>query len=630
MAIVIEQAIATAVDTPSGSASSASITPLANELLLCLISIRGGGPPATAVSGVSGNGLTWVMVREEDDTQNAICATVYRAMGASPSAGAVTVNFNVDPVAVNFQVLRISGVITSGTNGSGAIGDIDGADTGATDTATPTITLTTTAANSMVIGHGTGRGRTWANGGTLMPILLNQTANSGGNIVRSNTEYQDVAAIGNATVDFTISEANDWVLIALELLADPGSPPEPPEPPQPPVVFESIVGLPQPRGTIYSQNNLSYRVDSPPWRSVNVREDLMQEVISYDHSSTALGGFWTANLGLRLPLNRIEDWINNGVGRQVTVFGRARTIAWEGIVNRITFSVGGYDMTIGPFLEIANKIKLSYSIFLQLGGGNATGLRVSSDYIQDTVSQSKYGILEKNFGAGGISAESVTDLQAMLLERFKTPARSENLTLPGETGLNYFDIKLECIGYVYMFQRYLYNSATAGLQNLSTKIAAIIAAEPNNLFTSIISTNTMQVPAFENDDAEAWGLLKALTAMGGITQERYTFGCYDDRQIVYKPVSNSAVYIRPLREGASVIQDAQGGLLQPWEVRPGVYVLVTDLLVGKPVASVLEDDSRILFAETVQFRWPNNLIINGAHSFRVEQKMAQLGISGLS
>ncbi|HCB15164.1 MAG TPA: hypothetical protein DEP36_16580, partial [Gammaproteobacteria bacterium] len=357
MAIVIEQAIVTAVDVPSGSASSASITPLPNELLLCLISMRGNNTPANYVGSVTGNGLTWVKVRDEDDTQNTICGAVYRAMGASPTPGAVTVNFNVDPTACSFQVLRISGVVTSGTNGSGAIGDVDGADTGASDTSSPSVTLTTTAANSMVIGHGTGRGRTWANGGTLTPILMNQTANSGGNIVRSNSEYQDVAAAGNVTVDFSISEANDWVLIALEILSDSGSPPEPPEP-EPPVTFAAVVGLPQPRGTIYSQDNLSYRINSPPWRSVNFRDDLLHEVISYNHSSTALGGFWSASLDLRLPINKMEDWITNGVGRQVTVYGRASTVVWEGIVDRITLSTGGYDMTIGPFMEIANKVKV--------------------------------------------------------------------------------------------------------------------------------------------------------------------------------------------------------------------------------------------------------------------------------
>lgn len=319
-----------------------------------------------------------------------------------------------------------------------------------------------------------------------------------------------------------------------------------------------------------------------------------------------------------------------GVGRQVQVKGRGTKLAWEGIVNRVSVNVGGYSMTVGPYLDIANKVKLTYSVFLQLGGGNATGIRVVTDYTSDLLSQSKYGILMKNFSVGGIDTDAVAGLQAMLLERYSQPPRSEDLSLPGETGLRYIDLKLECIGYAHLFQKYLYSSSTAGTQNLSAKLAAIVAAEPNALFSSSVATNTIQVPATQNDDAEAWGLIKALIALGDTSLNRYTFGVYEGRRATYKPVANSVVYVRPLREGASVIQDAQGGLLQPWEIRPGCYVLVTDLLPGKPVNSDLNDEQRAIYADTVQYRMPDSLVINGAHAFRVEQRMAQMGLSGVS
>ena len=231
---------------------------------------------------------------------------------------------------------------------------------------------------------------------------------------------------------------------------------------------------------------------------------------------------------------------------------------------------------------------------------------------------------------GGIDTTAVAGLQAMLLERYSQPPRSEDLSLPGDTGLRYIDLKLECIGYAHLFQKYTYSSGTAGTQNLSAKLAAIIAAEPNVLFSSSVATNTIQVPAGQVDDAEAWGLIKALIAMGDTSLNRYTFGVYEGRRATYKPVANSVVYVRPLREGSSVIQDAQGGLLQPWEIRPGCYVLVTDLLPGKPVANSLNDEQRAIYADTVQYRMPDSLVINGAHAFRVEQRMAQMGLSGVS
>lgn len=384
------------------------------------------------------------------------------------------------------------------------------------------------------------------------------------------------------------------------------------------------------RGTIYQQNKLSFLVTAPPWSNSGYATDHTQDVTSYDHTHAALGGFWSANLTMRLPLHDLEDWLQYGVGRQVQVKGRGTKTAWEGIVNRVTVNVGGYNMTVGPYLDIANKVKLAYSIFLQLGGGNATGIRVVTEPTSNLPSQAKYGILAKVFSVGGIDSSAVAGLQAMLLERYSQPPRSEDLNLPGDTGLRYIDLKLECIGYAHLLQKYTYNSTTAGTQNLSAKLEAIVAAEPNALFSSSVATNTIQVPAGQTDDAEAWGLIKSMIAMGDTSLNRYTFGVYENRRVTYKAVDNNVVYVRPLREGASVIQDAQGGLLQPWEVRPGSYVLVTDLLPGKPVNSDLNAEQRAIFADTVQYRMPDSLVINGAHAFRIEQRMAQMGLSGVS
>lgn len=219
MPLVIEQSLHTAVDTPSGSATSTSWTPGSNELLLCLIANRGAGTPSSYNSGVSGNGLTWEKILERDDVQNQVNLTAWRAMGASPSSGGVTVTFGTNPTACSFQLIRISGTVTSGTNGSGAIGATATADTGATDTATPTTSITTTAANSWALGFAAGRTQTYSVGSGFTAILLNQIANSGGNIARSNSEYKEVASSGtNTTVDFSQGSATDWAIAAIEIL----------------------------------------------------------------------------------------------------------------------------------------------------------------------------------------------------------------------------------------------------------------------------------------------------------------------------------------------------------------------------------------------------------------------------
>ncbi len=105
--------------------TTASVSPAANALVLCFVF---GGPPVTSVTG---NGLTWELVYDGYTPQSAVSPdglTVYRAMGAAPSAGGITVNMSgvVSAAGIIIQVQQYTGVNTSGANGSGAIGQVFG------------------------------------------------------------------------------------------------------------------------------------------------------------------------------------------------------------------------------------------------------------------------------------------------------------------------------------------------------------------------------------------------------------------------------------------------------------------------------------------------------------------------
>lgn len=108
----------------ASSASTASVTPGGNKLLFAVVGNRSTSGAATLPT-CSGNGLTWVQVATvlsggAGDNRNRI--TIFRAMGASPSSGAIT----FDAAGTNqetwaWSVVEFGGVDTSGTNGSGAV-----------------------------------------------------------------------------------------------------------------------------------------------------------------------------------------------------------------------------------------------------------------------------------------------------------------------------------------------------------------------------------------------------------------------------------------------------------------------------------------------------------------------------
>lgn len=109
--------------TDATSYATASITPTANLLILLLVYNRIGVAPPS-VPTATGNGLTWVKITNIIGVTNGTnrCLTLFRAMGAAPSAGAITIDLGgVTHTACIWSVAEFAGIDTSGTNGSGAV-----------------------------------------------------------------------------------------------------------------------------------------------------------------------------------------------------------------------------------------------------------------------------------------------------------------------------------------------------------------------------------------------------------------------------------------------------------------------------------------------------------------------------
>ncbi len=121
LAAVSATHLTTARDTTDAQIyTTASITPSANHLVLAWVVNR----HATAADTVtlSSNGLTWVQVNTVTFNGGLARLTLFRAMGASPSAGAVTVTVaGSDNIGAAWSISQYANVDTSGTNGSGAV-----------------------------------------------------------------------------------------------------------------------------------------------------------------------------------------------------------------------------------------------------------------------------------------------------------------------------------------------------------------------------------------------------------------------------------------------------------------------------------------------------------------------------
>lgn len=190
--------------TDATSYATSSVTPTANALVLIYIYQRQATSPAAPTS-VTGNGLTWVKVT--DVTSAALASrriSVWRAMGASPSAGAITINLAATQTQCTWAVLEFTGVDTTGTNGSGAI-----VQSGVTpDPSTGTSGLITLSAfgstNNYAYGafhHFANEASTQGSGFTEAYDIAN-SENAGGNEVEYKANDNTVDASWTTSIDF--------------------------------------------------------------------------------------------------------------------------------------------------------------------------------------------------------------------------------------------------------------------------------------------------------------------------------------------------------------------------------------------------------------------------------------------
>ncbi len=207
-------AISAAIST-GATVTLPSWTPGANELILLSVAQR---DESKAIS-VSGNGLTWTEIANVDNVQGQGGISLWRAQGASPATGQITVTItgNTLPVAVTAQ--RFGGVATASAVEAQATNPGPGVDD---RNMLQAVTTITPGAWAVAVGwHRTAiRGVPAGETG----IAINQLAGTGGDATRLSMWYQGPVTSPAATQlgDVNdLSTANDWSMIVVSLKPSP-------------------------------------------------------------------------------------------------------------------------------------------------------------------------------------------------------------------------------------------------------------------------------------------------------------------------------------------------------------------------------------------------------------------------
>lgn len=382
-----------------------------------------------------------------------------------------------------------------------------------------------------------------------------------------------------------------------------------------------------------SQHGISLHISDPLIKSGRsaLSERFTDKATSYSHEKRRIGGYWSARISLNESEPNINQWIQNGIGKHFETYNNSLVKIFEGFVNKINIRFGENKISIGPLLNVANQVKVTYSTIDSSTVPPSIGARDTTPFANNIDSQTRFGIWQKTISDSGnttTGAEQKRDMIANDSSR-SFPATSGDLTLgPGSTPV----VTLDILGYWHWFLAYFYSNNVAGNINLSQKIIDVLTASPNNIFnsdTSKITTNTTPVEKQQNQEQRAADIFKKLNSSGDAAFNSYSIGLYNDRRLVYEPILREVKYL--FRRG-QFLTDKFGGRVFPWDVEPNKWILKTDVLVGQrnPVSNeTLGADLRSAFAEIVKYSTPYSLSINGEELGEIDTVLARSGLGSL-
>src|SRR6266702_3312453 len=207
------------------TATTNSFSPGANQLILAWVVSHDNNAPIVPTS-VSGNGLTWTSVTAASwnfsGGHNHDAMTLYRAMGASPTPGSVTISYSQAQQSISWSIVEFSGVDTSGTGGSGAVKQI----TAGTDNAAGPSGLTLTL--NLAIGSGNATAGGFGNTNALAASIAPGAGYTAFSETYLSATQSDLRAEwrsdGNRVVDATQSGSFPMGGIAVEIRAAGAAP----------------------------------------------------------------------------------------------------------------------------------------------------------------------------------------------------------------------------------------------------------------------------------------------------------------------------------------------------------------------------------------------------------------------
>lgn len=364
------------------------------------------------------------------------------------------------------------------------------------------------------------------------------------------------------------------------------------------------------------------------------RETLTNESASLSTEKTAYDGYRALSFTVTGPVDLITAWVENGLGRHIELYNQGGETIFECFVNLVSANVGGVSVERGPLIDIANRVRAIYTPIDYLIWPPVVGSETTTILVDDAISQSFYGIIEKAIGAGRVPDATAEQVRDVYLKENKTPKISSTISVaPGSSQVG--TALIDCVGYYEWLGFYPYQSVVAGYVTASAKIISLIAAaaDPNDMFSADVSNivaSALLVGDADYGDRTALDVVREIITLGNdTTDDRRLFMVGNGRKVYYQRIPTQVDYTYAIGDVSQAIRDRGGSIVYPWDVQPGKFIEVTDFLPGLLTTTTDPLSAHnVLFIESVKFTAPWTVDLSGGKTDTLSQLLAKITYTG--
>lgn len=378
---------------------------------------------------------------------------------------------------------------------------------------------------------------------------------------------------------------------------------------------------------------MSITVNEPIVQGGAFISDHTADINDYSHIISASGGYISANFTLMCNQVTAENWLQYGLGRHIIVHSPSLDIVWEGFVNEFTINFGAITYQRGPLTNVGNRVSATYTELIEYPDGTVepvSGVTSETIIVNDETGQAKFGIWEKVLNIGEAFPADAEYIRDLYLVENSYPEGNPTINVSSKS--ENISIRITCRGYIDWLS-YVYNDdAENQYVYCSELIKTILGADPNSIFSTYydrIDENLVLHATYINENKTAKTIIDDILTLGGGSDDRWTFGVYSNRKVVYSAIPLDIEYVYHKTDREQQIETLANEVIQPWAVRPCKWVAIPSFLSSFDYKmGGLRNDPRVFFAEEVNFTAPDQVTISGAKIRRLDQYMAKLGLRG--